>query len=119
MADDIGPFPCTGCGLCCQIQGAIKKLGPLSGVSKEQAELAESLDRGDGTCKNYDEETRKCRIYNDRPFLCRVREQADASGNPRAVYLVFLRGCKKLQSYVPDLPDELRITDEVISKYLR
>ena len=116
---DIGPFPCTGCGLCCQVQGVIKKLGPLSGVSKGLAELAMDLDRGDGTCRNYDEPTRKCRIYDTRPFLCRVREQADASGNPRPVYLTFLRGCQALQSHVPDLAPELRITDAVVSRYLR
>ena len=114
----LGDFPCTGCGLCCQIQGVIKTLGPLSGVSKEQAELAASLDRGDGTCRNYDEESRKCKVYDDRPYLCRVKEQAADSPAPRAVYLTFLRGCRQLQLSV-DTPPHLLITEETISRYLR
>ena len=116
---DIGEFPCTGCGLCCQIQGAIKQLGPLSGVSKELAELAASLDRGDGTCRNYEESSRKCKIYDDRPYLCRVKEQAENSPSMRATYLTFLRGCQSLQKHVPDLPPELRVTDALVAQYMR
>lgn len=113
------PFPCTKCGMCCQIQGVIRQLGPASGVSKEMAELAAGLDRGDGTCRNYDEESRLCRIYEERPFLCRVQEQAEKSGTPRAVYLTFLRGCQSLQKHDPSLPDELRVTDEMIEPFLK
>ena len=32
------------------------------------------MDRGDGTCKFFDENSRLCTIYRDRPLLCRVDE---------------------------------------------
>jgi len=33
------------------------------------------LDRGDGVCVNFDEAQKQCRIYNDRPDICRVDRQ--------------------------------------------
>jgi len=30
------------------------------------------LDRGDGTCKFFNEKTKLCSIYNSRPDICRV-----------------------------------------------
>ncbi|HGE8300285.1 TPA: YkgJ family cysteine cluster protein [Serratia marcescens] len=51
-------FPCSKCGLCCQ-----------------QVNLAKEtlfLDRGDGTCRYYDPASKGCRIYNERPDICRV-----------------------------------------------
>lgn len=51
-------FPCTQCGLCCQ-----------------QVHLAAEtrfLDRGDGTCRNYDAASKGCSIYAERPDICRV-----------------------------------------------
>lgn len=32
------------------------------------------LDRGDGVCKNFDEQTNLCTIYTERPLVCRVEE---------------------------------------------
>ena len=51
-------FPCSKCGQCC------KKVGLTP--------LAKDLDRGDGVCRHYDGATRLCRIYQERPLLCRV-----------------------------------------------
>ena len=53
-------FRCDKCGFCCQ---------SLAGV-----ELYAGLDRGAGTCKFFDENSRLCTIYQDRPLLCRVDE---------------------------------------------
>lgn len=33
------------------------------------------LDRGDGTCRNYNETTKLCLIYENRPSICRVDAQ--------------------------------------------
>ncbi|MBA0431076.1 YkgJ family cysteine cluster protein [Stenotrophomonas maltophilia] len=52
------PFPCSGCGLCCQ--------------QVHVAEQTRYLDRGDGVCRHYCEEQRRCGIYEDRPDICRV-----------------------------------------------
>ena len=57
-------FNCDKCGICCQ---------SLSGVA-----LFRELDRGDGTCRYFDEATHLCSIYNDRPLLCRVDESYEA-----------------------------------------
>lgn len=53
-------FRCDRCGYCCQ---------SLAGV-----ELYKDLDRGDGTCLYFDEVTKLCSVYEDRPLLCRVDE---------------------------------------------
>ena len=53
-------FPCTSCGLCC------KNLGLSSEASK--------LNRGDGTCRYFDDNTNLCTIYEDRPLVCRVED---------------------------------------------
>lgn len=51
-------FKCDKCGLCCT---------QLSGLS-----IYSELDRGDGVCKFFDEETSLCTIYKNRPLLCNV-----------------------------------------------
>lgn len=33
------------------------------------------LDRGDGTCKYYEEVTKRCIIYSERPSICQVDRQ--------------------------------------------
>ena len=47
------------CGACCM------NLKRLYGIY-------DKLDRGDGVCKNFDEESKRCLIYNTRPDICRV-----------------------------------------------
>lgn len=51
-------FVCDKCGLCCR-------------KVSENAIYAE-LDRGDGICKFFDEMSKLCTIYEDRPLLCNV-----------------------------------------------
>ncbi len=51
-------FPCDRCGACCQSVG--------------RSEAYHDLDRGDGTCRHYDDATHLCRIYDHRPLRCNV-----------------------------------------------
>lgn len=51
-------FPCTQCGLCCK--------------NVHVAPETQFLDRGDGACKYYDDASKKCTIYEQRPNICRV-----------------------------------------------
>lgn len=51
-------FKCDMCGLCCKNVG--------------KSFLQAEFDRGDGVCKNYDDETRLCKIYSNRPIVCNV-----------------------------------------------
>lgn len=51
-------FQCSACGICC--------------TKLEGNEIYQDLDRGDGTCIHFDEESRLCKIYENRPLICRV-----------------------------------------------
>ncbi|MCL2014717.1 MAG: YkgJ family cysteine cluster protein [Defluviitaleaceae bacterium] len=51
-------FNCKQCGSCCQSIGG--------------NEIYRNLDNGNGICINYDAETKLCKIYPERPLLCRI-----------------------------------------------
>lgn len=51
-------FKCDCCGLCCMNVGT--------------SELYMDLDRGDGVCRYFDDGTKLCTIYIDRPDRCNV-----------------------------------------------
>ena len=53
-------FPCDKCGLCCR---QVSKMASL-----------QYLDRGDGTCRHFDEDLFQCKVYHTRPLLCNVRK---------------------------------------------
>lgn len=53
-------FPCNSCGKCCR--------------RVNLSDLTNYLDRGDGICRNFDEVSNLCNIYNDRPLICRVED---------------------------------------------
>ncbi|WP_350551167.1 YkgJ family cysteine cluster protein [Pseudoalteromonas sp. 120-MNA-CIBAN-0494] len=54
-------FPCTKCGKCC----SNVNLSPITSY----------LDRGDGTCEHFDDNTKHCKIYDNRPEICRIELQ--------------------------------------------
>lgn len=54
-------FPCDKCGACCR--------------HVDRANETQFLDRGDGTCKHYNETSMLCTIYEERPDICRVDKQ--------------------------------------------
>ena len=56
-------FECNQCGLCCQ--------------NLLLSDLYSELDRGDGICKYFVEETRLCSIYETRPLKCNVNAYYD------------------------------------------
>ena len=51
-------FICKKCGKCCR---NIDLIVP-------------EFDRGDGICRDYDDETKLCKIYEIRPLVCRAKE---------------------------------------------
>ena len=53
-------FPCNACGACCRSPGG--------------SALYEDLGRSDGVCQHLDEVPNLCRIYTDRPSICRVSD---------------------------------------------
>lgn len=67
------PIKCDGCSApCCRVIGRIEP----------------TLDRGDLCCKHLDEETVKCKIYNDRPLICNTDKLYETVFNfmPREEY---------------------------------
>lgn len=54
-------FPCHQCGACCRLV--------------DRAPQTQFLDRGDGTCRHYDDQRRLCSIYDTRPLVCQVDKQ--------------------------------------------
>lgn len=38
------------------------------------SELTTYLDRGDGVCRHFDEQTNLCGIYAEKPLVCRVED---------------------------------------------
>lgn len=57
----LSEFPCERCGACCR--------------NVDKAEETRFLDRGDGSCRHYDDGLKLCSIYESRPEICRVEHQ--------------------------------------------
>lgn len=79
-------FVCTKCGICCK--------------NVAHYEASEFLDRGDGICKYYDENTKLCTIYDFRPEVCRVDKMYKKYKNQMTwdEYLALnYQACKELQ----------------------
>jgi Fe-S-cluster containining protein len=51
-------FQCDKCGACC--------------MNLKRSEIYSDLDRGDGICIHFNEETKLCNIYDNRPDICNV-----------------------------------------------
>ena len=80
-------FPCNRCGACCR--------------NVHLAKETQSLDRGDGCCQHYDDDSKQCRIYAARPSICRVDEQYVINYRPFMTWEAFVeinvQACHKLK----------------------
>ncbi|WCJ34619.1 hypothetical protein M5689_015917 [Euphorbia peplus] len=62
-----------GCGACCKMVKGPSFPTPEEIFTKpSDVELYRSLIGPDGWCIHYDKTTRKCSIYPERPYFCRV-----------------------------------------------
>ncbi|WP_083844260.1 YkgJ family cysteine cluster protein [Pseudogulbenkiania sp. NH8B] len=88
MSDGPHNFPCNQCGECCRRVDLL-------------AETA-SLDRGDGVCQHFDDGLKRCRIYRQRPDICRVDRQYELHYRLIMTWETFVElnqsACKALQS---------------------
>jgi Fe-S-cluster containining protein len=51
----------------------------------------------DGVCPNMDRDTKLCKIYDDRPKICRVDYMQNESGFPKDVYYKYsVKACEIL-----------------------
>ncbi len=60
------------------------------------------MDRGDGTCRHFDNDLNRCRIYEQRPDICRVDRQYELHYRSAMTWGTFVElnqsACKSLQS---------------------
>jgi len=81
-------FPCTKCGLCCK--------------NLDKSSVYSYLNRGDGTCVNFDSASNLCKIYEDRPLICRIDayyEQILSASMSRDEYIAAnIQSCKDIQA---------------------
>lgn len=79
-------FPCNSCGACCR--------------NVHLAEETQYLNRGDGRCQYYNDDSKQCNIYVDRPSICRVDEQYVINYHPFMTWEAFIelnmQACNKL-----------------------
>ncbi|CAE6085632.1 unnamed protein product [Arabidopsis arenosa] len=65
-----------GCGACCKIAKDFAFATPDEIFDNpDDVELYRSMIGDDGWCINYNKATRKCSIYADRPYFCRVEPE--------------------------------------------
>src|SRR5690606_1078345 len=87
MTEGPSNFPCSQCGECC------RRVHLLAETS--------SLDRGDGTCRHFDDDLKHCRIYQRRPDICRVDRQYELHYRSVTTWESFVEmnqaACKALQ----------------------
>jgi hypothetical protein len=62
----------NNCGACCNLNPT-ERPDLEDYLSPEELELYLSMVGKGGWCINFDHETRKCRIYEERPRFCRVQ----------------------------------------------
>jgi len=79
-------FPCARCGACCR--------------NVHLAAETKTLDRGDGSCIHYDDASKMCSIYDQRPAVCRVDVQFHENYSQMMSWDTFcalnLEACKQL-----------------------
>lgn len=69
-------FPCYACGQCCK--------------NVDKSDETKFLDRGDGTCLNFNEENMLCKIYEERPLVCRVEDYYKANLSDKYEWEAFI-----------------------------
>lgn len=80
-------FFCERCGLCC--------------MHIDECSHDGGLDRGDGVCKHFSENTHLCKIYSERPIVCNVDKFYDeylaSKFSRKEFYAVNYESCKMLK----------------------
>ena len=69
----LGQWQCvSNCGACCNLTPE-ERPNLAEYLSSEELKLYMAMVGEDGWCINFDRDTRKCQIYDDRPRFCRVK----------------------------------------------
>ncbi|UVW30693.1 YkgJ family cysteine cluster protein [Massilia sp. H6] len=85
-------FPCNNCGACCR--------------SVELMPQTAGLNRGDGTCRHYNDTQGRCGIYAQRPDVCNVEKTFDELFQSRMTWPIYvalnLQACTTLSARLED-----------------
>ena len=80
-------FKCDCCGLCC--------------MNLDKSDIYDDLNRGDGVCVFFNEDTKLCSIYNKRPDKCNVDKMYELIYSDKLskkdYYKLNYEACKKLK----------------------
>ena len=118
----VGKWQCiSGCGACC-------KLAPEDRPDLDQYLTGEELKTymkmvgEDGWCINYDHESRKCQIYEQRPSFCQVKpDRFEAMyGVEETEFNEFAIACCQQQIngvYGEDSPELKRYNQQILSDF--
>ena len=69
----LGKWQCvSNCGACCNLTPE-ERPNLAEYLSSEELKLYMAMVGEDGWCINFDRDTRKCQIYDNRPRFCRVK----------------------------------------------
>jgi Fe-S-cluster containining protein len=90
-------FPCKACGKCCQ-----------------HTQGHPHLDRGDGICRHYDEQTRFCAIYDNRPVACSVEKAAVRLEGVMSAKVFYMAQANACVAYDPDNADMPQLTETAL-----
>ena len=100
-------FPCTGCGVCCRHIGSADEL--------------KDYDLGDGTCRHLNLIDNSCKIYDERPDICRVDKMYDIKYyqdfSKKEFYIKNAEACNYLQT-LDGIDKSYRLKIEEIECYL-
>jgi len=67
------------CGACCRLADWLPNVDEIFLYGKDKALFLSMIRPEDGYCRHFDQDTRSCTIYHDRPWFCRV--EADIFGH--------------------------------------
>lgn len=90
-------FPCKACGRCCQ-----------------HTQGHPQLDRGDGICRYYDEQSRFCAIYDKRPVACSVDKSAARLQGIISAKVFYMTQAYACVVYTPDNADMPQLTEAAL-----
>jgi Fe-S-cluster containining protein len=84
------------CGACCRLAPE-ERADALAALSEEQQRIYLAMVGPDGWCIHYDSGGRRCRIYDERPRFCRVRNMDQLFGVEADQLDAFAIGCCQQQ----------------------
>ncbi|QEY31764.1 YkgJ family cysteine cluster protein [Synechococcus sp. RSCCF101] len=84
------------CGACCRLDPG-ERQEALAALDEDARASYLEMVGPDGWCRHFDTGSRRCRIYDERPFFCRVENLADLFAVPAEKAADFACSCCRQQ----------------------